>query len=620
MSTGGSISRELRGLPDDFGNGDTRKGWLYNNSAGTSIASDIGNYAFLSDEAANNTKLASLGYIVDPEPDIFNFNFGSLSGSFVFDNNLTIRTIPYRDIKIEPTYTSGTDKKIVSFKITTNDGYSYTFAEVSASTRRTLKSQYVNDVFFLSTDYELYKSSYPTVSYNSAWHLSRIDSPGGSFVNFGYSYGSDDSNKDINIGLYKEKDPLVAGSTDLEVRTIYSIEQTNAIRNISTITGSTGTAVSFVYDDRLSVISISDTRRTPAYIKQFNLSYDKVDFKQDYYVVYSKYFLSSLTELSGCERMPPTRFNYNGIDGSESEALTLTDAWGFESGYASESHRIPKLYIYPSEPEEERYRLLPIPGYSGQEIILNGENRNASSLSKVGALSSITFPQGSRTNFEFEGNKYLDTRTNLDVPAGGLRISRISYFDGFNPVPVSKTFEYTDATGKSSGRLLRKPVLSLPAFKWKNPYYLKSTSTSYEKNYADLSGNDVWKYLTMRTESDIAPSENTKGNTVGYTFVTVKRPGAGKATFEYYAPVLTDKVQVETGRQPPIPSPVRLHQHPPWELFHRLVLGDFHMHPILYLITNAGCYGRRLIIMNPAKRFRKQKPLISTSINRALLR
>jgi hypothetical protein len=552
LSAGGSVSREVRSLPDDFGYGDIRKGWLYNNSSDVSVAADIGNFApsadtlqtTASDETSDNQKLYSFGYNADTEPDIFNYSFGEVSGSFVFDNNLNIRTFPCRDIYIEPTYASGVDKKIISFKIRTNDGYVYTFSDVGPATRRTVKNQFLNNVYFLTTEFELY--NYAThenfVTYNAEWNLSRIDSPNGSYVTFRYNPGSKSADREVNIGYYKELDPIEAGSTDLEVRNIYHVDQTLPCYYLAGITGSTGEKVDFGYDDnQLTRIRVSDTRKgstsDAAFVKQFNLNYNKVDYlHNNYLVIYSRFFLSSITELSGCDRMPPMEFSYNGVDGSTLDALGRYDAWGYEAGYSNESHSMPKLYIYPAEPEKERYRLRPIPGYSGQEIVLNGVDRNASGMSVIGSLASITYPQGSITTFNFHPNQYLDTRTNANETAGGLRISQISYFDGYNSTPITKIFEYTDASGKSSGRLLRKPVLAMPAYKWKSPYNQNSSNPAHEKNYSQLSGDNIWKHLTMRTESDIAPSERTRGNIVGYTYVKVRRPGAGAATFEYHEP------------------------------------------------------------------------------------
>src|SRR5690606_31162060 len=106
LVAGGSISRVVKGLPDDYsGSGsDLRKGWFYNN-----IATDISNFSntadliaggSCSDETTAFNALSSYNYTVDTEPDIFHYNVAGLSGAFVFDQDLNIRLIPYRDITI----------------------------------------------------------------------------------------------------------------------------------------------------------------------------------------------------------------------------------------------------------------------------------------------------------------------------------------------------------------------------------------------------------------------------------------------------------------------------------------------------------------------------------------
>jgi hypothetical protein len=535
LKVGGSITREVRGLPDDFGNGDTRKGWLYNNVFNISNASDIGNFtnsadlstATCTDEATDYNKLNSFNYLIDTEPDIFHYNFNGYAGSFVFDNSLTIRTIPYRDIKIEFTAASASDKRINSFKITTNTGYSYSFSLPAFTTKTAVKNEFVNTVSFLSTGYQFYKN---VANYNSEWGLTRIDSPTGDYFTFDYTTESKDYESPVNLGIYIEKS-AVLGATDLRVFTPYAIKETIVKNYLSAITASAGGKVEFVYDEGsklLASIFVRDSRKgayPTNYVKQFDLRYQGS-------------LLKSITELSGCDRLPPYKFDYfaNRSDHLTSPGSNV-DFWGFYNG-AYNTHLIPKMYIYPAEPPAERYRLTPIPNYAGQVIVLDGADRtpNSSAL-KVGSLNRITYPGGGSTTLEYEANQYFDTRTNENLFGGGLRIASAVYFDGIGrSSSIEKHFIYKDGAGNSSGRLLSKPVFSMPAYKWKDPNKYNSISTSDDKQYASLSGDNIWKYLTVRTDFDLSASETTQGSLVGYQVVTVKRTGSGSAKFEYYQP------------------------------------------------------------------------------------
>jgi hypothetical protein len=539
-----SISREVRGLPDDWGNNDVRKGWFSVNSSGETCGLDIARFpntadqsaATLDDEATDYEAITGYNYRTDPEPDIFYYSIGGYSGSFVFDGNMTVRMIPYRDIRIE--YTLSTDKKLSSFKITTNTGYSYTFSQVGSTTKTVEKNSALNDVYALNTEYELYKTS---VTYNSEWKVSRIDSPSGAYLTFSYIADTFDDNHDLNIGFYKTVSAIELGSTDLQLMKLYTVKQSVTRQYVSSISASSGTVVELSYTSAsktLNALSIKDSRRgSDNLVKQFSFSYRLVAYTEGNTTVYSRQFLEKITELSGCDVLAPYTFSYAGLN-SQGELPypgNAIDLWGYYNGRGNTTF-CPKLYIYPSEALAERYRYVAIPGYTGTEIILNGADRSPSRLMTMGTLYSIIYPGGGVTRFEFEPNSYYDARIGQSLPGGGMRIVSATYWDGINPITITKKIQYQDAAGNSSGRLLTKPVFFMPAYKWKNPNKLNSTDAADSKLYTSLSGNDAWKFLTLRTDIDLAGSDETYGSPVGYTTVTVTRPGAGSAKFEYYEP------------------------------------------------------------------------------------
>lgn len=544
LQAGYSISRELRGLPDDWGNNDVRKGWFSVNNSGETCGLDIARFpdtadqsaATLTDEATDYEAITGYNYRTDPEPDIFYYSVGGYSGSFVFDGNMTVRMIPYRDLRIE--YTLSTDKKLSSFKIITNTGYSYTFSQAASTTKTIEKNSFLNDVYALNTEYELYKTP---ITYNSEWKVSRIDSPSGAYVTFSYISDTFDDNDDLNIGFYKTISSIELGSTDLQRMNLYTVKQSVTRQYVSSVTASSGTVVELDYmgaSKTLNALYIKDNRRgSDNLVKQFSFSYRLVAYTENNATVYSRQFLEKVTELSGCDVLAPYTFSYAGLN-SQGELPypgNAIDLWGYYNG-RSNATLFPKLYIYPNEPLAERYRYTAIPGYTGTEIILNGADRSPSRLMTMGTLYSITYPGGGVTRFEFEPNNYYDARTGQSLPGGGMRIVSATYWDGINPVTITKKIQYQDAAAQSSGRLLVKPVFFMPAYKWKDPNKLNSTSTADSKLYSSLSGNDVWKFLTLRTDIDLATNEETHGSPVGYTTVTVTRPGAGSAKFEYYEP------------------------------------------------------------------------------------
>jgi len=103
----GYVSREVRGLPDEFNYaGDNRKGWLYTGQAQSiqTLALTAGNdlsQCYNSDWAIIDAQLNnSLGYVFDTEPDIFYFQAPGISGKFVFGTDGLPKLIPYQDLQI----------------------------------------------------------------------------------------------------------------------------------------------------------------------------------------------------------------------------------------------------------------------------------------------------------------------------------------------------------------------------------------------------------------------------------------------------------------------------------------------------------------------------------------
>ena len=556
IAAGGSITREVRTFPDDVGYQSTVKGWLYNNSVGVSIASDIGAFSPAADtlagvrevgEGTDYAKINGFNYLVDTEPDVFSYSFGGMSGSFVIDNGLIVRTMPYEDIQITVNYTDASDRRITGFTIKTNTGHLYTFDYKVSVSKSTFASPYANADSYRTTEYELYKQQ---VTYTREWKLTRIDSPLGDHITFAYTaFPTIDNDRPVQIALYQYPDPFYANPSDIITPTIYHVNERVGRAYISSITSSDGPLTEFQYYGTLQQIKISDTRRGPTLseqlVKTFNFSYLPVMLTYDkvhHEVEKTEQFLESLTEYSGCLRMPATKFTYRGIwngpsyrPGNYLYATGLgIDLWGFPNGMRSNKHLFPKLYIYPDEAESERYRYTRIENPIGQEIILPGSSRHSGIAMLDGTLQSLTNPMGGVTTFFFEPNQYLDERTNTNATAGGLRIHSIEYFDGFNSIPIKKTFEYKDpTTGLSSGRLIRRPMLAMPALKWKSP-----GGSSYDKTWETpgMTTSEKWQYLTVRTSSDLTVGETTFGSPVGYTVVTVKRPGAGSARYEYDLP------------------------------------------------------------------------------------
>jgi len=575
LQAGGTISREVRGLPDDFRKsevGNERTGWLYNFNF-ESVASEIGFFIPQSDpesgtygtrpagelptgEIYDYEKLSSYGDKIDTEPDVFSFSFNGVSGKFVFDHTRTIRTIPYMDLKIEPTYTSETNKKIISFKITTNDGYTYTFSYRFRETKKVSKPSEAGTLPIMDTQYQLYKETIGYYTY--LWALTEMRSPAGNWIKYEYTGGTSETTDpeppEVTTGrnfmatMFHQDDLLVEGNYDYMSTSVFStVGGTGAIQPLvpSKIESSTGERMYC----NASEIMIADSRKsaTPGedIVKSFRLSYIDVDYLiysgSSNPVAYTRKFLRTLQEGTGCDRYRPYVFEYDAEppayeDGHWTIAMNyITEAeWHLSQTFAANNLGViyPYMYIYPDKPMEHRYQRTAISGYPGTSYYLEGIPKPTEFVR--GILRSIEYPAGGRTTLLYQQHSYWNESTNRNESATGARISWIEYFDGTGRPPVNKYFNYQDETGKSTGRIFRKPVTHIPAFRWQDPYYPASADAAHRKSYSELSEADRWKYLTIRTEWDIAPSD--ADNVVGYTRVKVIREGSGYAIHEFDVP------------------------------------------------------------------------------------
>lgn len=556
LDAGGQLTREVRGLPDDYAaaNPDTRKGWLYNsnsvNAANFSNSSDLST-STCSDEQTDNSFFSNLNYNMDTEPDLFSFTAGGISGQFIFSNNRVISLIPYQDISIVPTFKGANPDftitntnipdpfTIMGWTITTNDGKIYTFGTIgsftttSTATKGLSRNNNDNLITLTLREYMQYwkesLTTTPTVlgsivtliarsslSYNASWMLNTVTSPTGASLTYAYTSVPTGSSEWRTFSIFKP------GTTPTRENLFLMMEYTTStLYSIQSITTSSGSKAVFTnYDD----IAITDVDRSSTPMKHFRM-------------MYSSGFLTSITETddSNCTQMPPYKFYYNNSSAYPQSGATSQDFWGFYNGAVNSLvSYTPTVYCYPNEPAKDRYRIYPIPNYTGTQVTLTGSGNRLPNADAIltGTLARIVYPTGGETDLTFEPHRYYDSRAGIDQFGGGLRIKSALYYDGVNPsANILKNFTYTDANGHSSGRIISMPVFAVPLYK----FYNGTTSLSYSTLAAQSTSN-LWNGITAVSQLDMNPTESTSGSTVGYTMVTVARPGNGKAVFEYLMP------------------------------------------------------------------------------------
>jgi len=525
ISVGGSVSRQVRGLPDDYNvTGDTRKGWLFNSNAQaiqnfTPTADD--NLAVCTDETTDYTFMNGLAYLKDPEPDVFYFNAPGLSGKFVLGTDGTAKLIPYQDISI--TINKDTNGIITGFVITNATGMTYTFGGGTTVKRTASKLHPLGatpDQFV--TDYNLYSTE---VAFQSEWNLSTLYSTATSnTASFSYQNTTTSYSPDFRTRISSAQ-PAVTDTLYMLTDVVSGMHLTGvSIGNYS---------ISLQWNDRLvNSITISESATNSS--KEFDFLYktlasDAMTFSLASKIVYRS-FLSDIRQQNSCISAPSYQFSYSGVDLINANTLfqpwrtqQQQDYFGFYNAQGGNTGNVPTVYFYQNESDGRRFRIHPIPGVTPTQV-LNGDDRSVNTTwNSFGALTRIDYPTGGSTLITYESNTYFDSSTGEEFQAGGVRVKKIMTHAGeaaygrnvivpstgridhtaFNSFHLLTTsYQYVQVDGTSSGRMLYPP-----SFAW-------------------ATGTDI-----LRSQNNLAGDDQTL-----YTRVIETRDGQGSRVYEYSIP------------------------------------------------------------------------------------
>lgn len=496
LTSGGSVSRSVKGLPDDI-NTNGKKGWLIGLTASNvGLFSPSSENPGATNEDADWSALNAFGYNIDTEPDIFSFSGPGLHGRFVFGNDKLLKLIPYQDLKISVNYNA--DYSIASFDITTNRGVLYHFDKSNHLTATAkLPSGVSNSPAYFSTTYEQYKSP---VSYTSSWNLSSITGPSGENITFQYTskyYGAD--RKDVKI--IDE-----AGTTDLLYYMKYEVTTGYELSSISTALND----VNFYWDQGVLsyvVMNTSGSSEERRFIMEYGYVQNQAEVNQGLNPR-RLLFLKEVKEIINCSPSPGYGMTYNNVTISDFVTNNTSmpiedkdkgrDLWGYYNGVANS--RTPAIYYNATASGAERYRVLPL--QAGNQPDLSGADRSINAANTAtGALESFTYPNGVQVRFTYEPNDYYDSFSNTTVQGDGLRVKQTELN---NNAQLVTTYSYTEPGGASSGRQLYPPVFAFPAF------------------------NKV-----VRVPDNLGPEGG-----ILYQHVTVSQVGRGKVVYDYDVPAV----------------------------------------------------------------------------------
>jgi hypothetical protein len=502
LIAGGAITRKVRRLPDDNYNGLDHWDWVnkvpidlsnqgVNNwrivkggsgfihnigvrdsmsntfKLGTSNASNVASFTNMTPytsynqltEPLNNKTvrdrsrwaiLATYGHI-DTEPDIFNYNFGSNSGSFYFnkfgntiqESNVSGNLITFHTNTSVPT-TNESYGQIIDFTIRTKDGLDYVFSEVEISTNRHFSKSYAgtpaNGVDASTEPIESYPYKFPDeVPYISAWFLSAINRGGDNLVS--YTYNNDNYTGITSLNYNRSIDTV--NQTILGVSTSWSATKTTySSKILSTIT-CPDVIISFSQDP-------TPTASAPATV-----------FGKSYYEIIVKKYTGMKIFNHDNELLKQYKFTYgyNGYDAFLDSVIQIsvidnkTLAHRFTYHNTGLFTRVP-AYFY-ADPflrvtrGRDRWGFIKSSSsnvnnyYSYRDAVFEPDTTYSSTY---GLMKEMFYPSGSKDSIIYEHNRY-----GLNNTAGpGKRVKSIFYRDSLKILSY-RNFSYIKGKYSNGG-------------------------------------------------------------------------------------------------------------------------------------------------------------------------
>lgn len=444
LDAGGFISRQVLGLPDELPQGYANT--TLKTSINTAVSADLN---YLNDVNRG---------LIDVEPDVFSYGFGGYSGKFMLDklqnspdaNNSVggtggsyfnqnrideaedacdddeVMMIPYSPLDIQPTY--GTSS--VGFTAFDPMGREYQFDK-----------------------HETTKEVNESLDVRSAWKLTKIISKNQSTeVSFDYTPRSGQVSKDrsYSVTVNDQVVNLPGNSTYTADPGIYSYQDHNMwsteqyLKRIEFPLGKVEFVLSgareggFTGQQMLSEIKIyqlvggvyEEIKRIDFVYGTFNStdgSGDKRSFLQEV-----------LVKTGAGVLVQKYQFDYNTSHILPGFLSAKKDLWGYFNNKTNERLGAPTLVPQHYISYQATNTSSPANIYIGSE---NASGRDPNSTyAQACILNKITYPTGGYTEFDYEGNSYLENATTLDGP--GLRVKEIRSYKESGATPIRRTFEY----------------------------------------------------------------------------------------------------------------------------------------------------------------------------------
>jgi YD repeat-containing protein len=438
LDAGGQVSRKLVGKADDY-----VFGFLYGEPR---KASDI-SYSNPSNDVEYLKNVN--GGSRDNGADIFSYSFPGGSGKFFFDkdNNFKPVIMPYSPVRIR-------------YQLNSPQSFGYIDVDDAVGNQYQFGGNYREAAFSVMSEGN-------SNDYTSAWMLEKMISPG-KLDTIYFSYQMQTDHPPLERSDTWTVDDKVENNLSHDATQYYFPNQSQT--NISYLETRTTSAnhqeikfsngrVLFELDaNRRQDFNQNDNSKALKYIKVFSKTADGEKLIRTIALFHS-YFIDGVDNASkrlrldsvqvlddGSSVVNTYRFEYNttiNLPSITSQTVSK-DFWGYYNGRSNTS-LVPQTDI-----EYNPFAFIsPTTTISIGSTNPVGREPDVTYM-QASILKRIRYPTGGYTDFEYEGNNYLDEQSNQKF-AGGLRIKTIKSYDGFSSIPTEKTFKYgADGSGRAN--------------------------------------------------------------------------------------------------------------------------------------------------------------------------
>lgn len=485
LNAAGSVTRIVRGLPDDITNG-----YIGITPSANKVITAAGN--------GDATTLQQIGHgTIDGEPDIFCITTPFFTFQFVFDENGNPVFPNNSGFKVQHNLFNNVNYLSTSWTITDDQGNQYFFGSTASSRENTTTKLYNTNYTFISSWY-LDK----IVSYNN------VDQ-----ITYNYTSGPDYS---ISHNLVSQTTISYGGNVSGDPTTTTTNTTTTATYNspkyVSSIISSLGEVdFTYIFDRRdvttagrllsfavYAFIPGTTTKGNQVKSYQFDYSYfgdpssnpDQLRLKLDNIILFNNLSFTSVPPLVY------KSFDYNMAYNLPARSSVEFDYWGYYNTNTSGTTLVPNANKAPDI------------------------NRMAANI-----LTAVHDISGEIEKLDYEPNDYYDNTLATNVPGGGLRVSKQTKSSpaGDN---IYTQYVYTDDAGKSTGQVYSTNYKNLTREVLNSIIFCLDQSTG-------IWGVCGYEAATITVSEDVYNTYDLNGVSIGYSTVKALNQTGGYTKYTF---------------------------------------------------------------------------------------